>query len=271
MKTTNKFHLLTLVLVLFAWSCKKDEKRVIFQGGTAPVLTYEQGADVSFLNADKEALVLSWTNPDYAFNTGLSSLDVSYNIEIDTAADFSNPAKKVIVVSKDLSYHFMVSDLNDIMLNQLQLKPAMSHTLQIRVISGMTNNSGKVASNTVQLITTPYAIPPKVPPPSSGHLYLVGDATAGGWANPVPVPTQEFTQMSETKYEITVSLIGGKEYLFLPVNGDWSHKYAVKSGTAATGGDFQYDGSKNFTGPAADGTYKIMADFQRGVFTVTPL
>ena len=268
-----KLQVLTVMLLLFAAGCKKQESQVVYQGGTAPALTAQTGADISYANAALTALTLSWTNPNYIFNTGVSSLDVTYNIEIDTAADFSNPSKKVIAVSKDLSYSFLASDLNDIMLNQLQLQVSVSHTLQMRVVSNMVNNSAPLVSNTVQLNFTPYAIPPKVTPPTSGQLFLVGDATAGGWNNPVPVPTQQFTQVTPTMYQITVNLIGGKQYLFLPVNGDWSHKYAVKDNTVSglsSGGDFGYDLGANFPGPAAGGNYKIVVDFQRGVFTVTP-
>jgi hypothetical protein len=124
----------------------------------------------------------------------------------------------------------------------------------------------------LKLVATPYAIPPKVALPTGGVLFLVGSATAGGWNNPVPVPSQKFTQVSSTLYELTVPLIGGQEYLFLPTNGDWSHKYAVTDKTVAglaDGGDFGYDKNDNFPGPLASGTYKISVDFQRGKFTVT--
>ena len=273
MKTMFKIQFLAILFLAAVVGCKKQDNQIIYQGGTAPTLRVQPEADVSYVNASLNAATLSWTNPDYKFNTGISSLDVTYNIEIDTAADFSNPSKKEIAVSKDLSYTFLVSDLNDIMLNQRQLQPAMPHTLLMRVVSNMVNNSAQLVSNTVQLITTPYSIPPKVTPPSSGQLFLVGDATSGGWNNPVPVPTQEFTKESETLYDITVNLIGGKEYLFIPVNGDWTHKYAVKDNTVSGlsgGGDFGYDLGGNFPGPSASGTYKITADFQRGVFTVKP-
>ena len=273
MKTMFKLQVLTILLLAFAVGCKKQESQVVYQGGTPPVLTAQTGDSVSYANAALPALTLAWTNPNYTFNTGVSSLDVTYNVEIDTAADFSNPSKKVIAVSKDLSYSFLSSDLNDIMLNQLQLQVSVPHTLQMRIVSNLINNSAPLVSNTVQMVTTPYALPPKVTPPTSGQLFLVGDATAGGWNNPVPVPTQQFTQVSPTVYQITVSLIGGKQYLFLPVNGDWTHKYAVKDNTVSglsSGGDFGFDLGANFPGPAASGTYKITVDFQRGVFTVTP-
>jgi hypothetical protein len=38
----------------------------------------------------------------------------------------------------------------------------------------------------------------------------------------------------------------------------------------SAGGDFKYNASDNFPGPATDGQYKIVFDFQAGKFTVTP-
>lgn len=256
-------------------SCKKDEVKDYLEGGTSPVLSASvtNSITLSFANAGQEAIKLNWTNPAYKFTTGISSQDVSYLIEIDTTgANFTNPGKQTVSVSKDLGQTFTQGQFNDYLLNQLQLKPGMPHNIEIRVKSYLGSNAGLLVSNVLKFTTTPYAIPPKVAVPTSGKLYLVGSATAGGWNNPVPVPSQQFTQVSPTLYEITVALIGGQEYLFLPVNGDWSNKYAVTDKTVAglsDGGDFGYNKNDNFPGPAASGTYKIQVDFQRGKFTVT--
>lgn len=282
MKNIYKLLFLSSIAAIVLWSCKKDENRDYFQGGTPPVLSASTNASadaVSLVYADaaKQALSLSWTNPNYQFTTGISSQDVQYTVEIDTAgANFTNPNKKQLVISKDLSVTMLESELNDYMLNQLALKPNMEHSLELRVIASLKGNAVALTSNVVPLKATPYSIPPKVKLPVNGELFLVGSATPGGdahgWDNPVPVPSQQFTQVSETQYEITIDLIGGKEYLFIPVNGDWSHKYAVKDKTVgglSDGGDFGYDLGDNFPGPAVSGTYKISVDFQRGKFTVT--
>jgi len=147
------------------------------------------------------------------------------------------------------------------------------------VKSTLENNSVPLTSNVLKFTATPYSIPPKVTPPASGTLYLVGgDSKLGGWQNggSYKVQNQQFTQKSATLYEITVQLSGGDnttgddQYLFVPVWGDWSHKYACKktSDQSPDGGDFGYDLSDNFPGPAAAGTYKITVDFQRGKYTV---
>ncbi len=103
------------------------------------------------------------------------------------------------------------------------------------------------------------------------NLFLVGDATPGGWNNPVPTPSQQFTRLNSAVFEITLPLTGGKEYLMLPVNGDWTHKYAVPNKSLAglnAGGTFGYDLNDNFPGPSANGTYKITANFVNLTFKV---
>ena len=277
-KIVKQLFFLSLLVVLFA-SCKKDENKVFFEGGTSPKLTASvtsASLPLSYANKDNEALKLTWTNPNFQFNTGISSQDVNYQIEIDTAgANFTNPNRQTVSVSKDLSISFTQGQFNDYLLNQLQLTPGVLHNIEIRVTASLTAKATAIVSNVLKYAVTPYAIPPKVNPPASGKLFLVGSATAGGWNNPVPVPSQQFTQVSTTLYEITIPLIGGQEYLFIPVNGDWSHKYACKNTptgtTANTGGDFGYDWNDNFPGPTASGNYKISVDFQRGKFTVTKL
>jgi len=272
MKTILRLQVIILLASLVFSGCKKDEAKIYYTGGTAPELNLTAGADVNYSNADMTALTLNWSNPDYTFTTGVSSMDVTYNIEIDTAgSSFTNPNKKVISISKDLSYSIKVSDLNDIMQNQLNLLPSTEHTLEIRVVSSLTNNSAQLISNVIQYVATPYVIPPKVNPPSSGELFLVGSATEGGWNNPVPTPSQQFTKIDDLHFTITVAMIGAQEYLFIPVNGDWSHKYACKNKAVQSpnGGDFGADLSDNFPGPTADGNYKIDVDFQKGKYTVT--
>ncbi len=255
--------------------CKKDENRVIFEGGTPPVLTASVTGTIplEFAKKDAPALQLSWTNPDYKFNTGVSSQDVNYLIDIDTTgANFTNPARQTVAVSKDLSRTFTHGEFNDYLLNQLALKPGMPHSLEIRVKSAL-GSTGAVplTSNVLQFTVTPYVIPPKITPPASGNLYIVGSATPGGWNNPVPEPSQVFTKISETLYEIAIPLSAGGSYLLLPVNGSWDVKYGgmgSNNSNKADGDDFKQGGG-DLLAPAESGPYKISVDFQRGKFTVT--
>jgi hypothetical protein len=82
---------------------QQRREQSVFEGGTAPVLS---------ANADQEALKLSWTNPSYMFNTGVSSQNVSYVLEIDTAgANFASGVKKSYSIVSDVSKTFTEAGL----------------------------------------------------------------------------------------------------------------------------------------------------------------
>jgi hypothetical protein len=269
-------------LAVLVSSCKKEENKIFFEGGTAPVLTATATGTIplSFSTESQEAIKLSWTNPDYQFNTGLSSQDVSYLIEIDTTgSNFTNPKRHSISVSKDLSASFTVAQINDFLLNQIQLDSLTTHNLEIRVTS-MIGKAVPLYSNVLQFTgVKPYAIPPKVVPPGTppdfldGKLYITGAATAGGWMgdNAPELVNQKFTRINKTLYEITVPLIGDQPYLFVPVYGNWSNKYGFDGANLANnvnGDNLKKEGG-DMKAPAVSGTYKIQVDFQRGKFTLT--
>ena len=276
MKKISKFLLPVFALSLFLLSCKKDEYKIFYEGGTAPVLSANKTGTIalSFVNKDLEAVKFSWTNPNYLFTTGLSSQDVSYLLEVDTTnSNFTNPSRKSITIAKNLSLTMTQGELNDYLLNQLVLKAGQSHNVEMRVTSSI-NNKVPLVSNVLKFVLTPFAIPPKVTPPATNKLYLVGSATPGGWNNPVPVPTQEFTQISPTFYQInSIALSGGNSYLFLPLNGDWGVKFGAIGGNNSNNvneDDFRIGGG-DMLAPTVSGNYKIEVDFQRGKFKLTKL
>lgn len=274
MKNISQFVFLLLLLTAFMWSCKKDENKIYFEGGTAPVLTASStDIPLSFATSDNEAVTFSWVNPNYKFTTGVSSQNVSYVLEIDTTgANFNNPNKKAIAISQDLSQTITVGTFNDYLLNQLVLKPGMPHNIDVRIKSTLANSSVPLYSNVLKFTVTPYTIPPKVTPPATGELWIVGNAVAGGWDNPIKAPydvTQKFTKVSETLYELTVQFVGGGGYKLIQTNGVWGTQYHALDGSVLTGGDFEMkDSDPQFPGPAAAGTYKVTIDFQRGKYTV---
>lgn len=272
----NKLALISLLIALF--SCTKKENKIFFEGGTAPVLSASKTGTValSFANKDKEAIKLSWTNPDYKFTTGTSSQTVSYQIEIDTTgANFTNPGKKVLSVGSVMSLSLSQNELNDYLLNQLQLAVGIPHNIELRVKSSLINGTVPLYSNVLKFTTIPYAIPPKVEPPANGTLWITGDAAPSGWSNPLGTPYdvgQKFTKISNTLYELTLSMPGGGGYKLIQQQGDWNSQYHMLAGGTWEGGDFEKQNSDPaFPGPPTAGKYKITVDFQRGKFIVIKL
>ena len=252
--------------IIFA-ACKKTDSLPYYPTGVAPVLS----SDISSFtpapaDSDNVALTFSWSSPNYSTD----SSTVKYTIQVDSAGkDFSHAQSRT--VAGTLASAFTAKEFNN-MLIALGFDFGVTYSVDVRIISSYANNNDQKISNILTLQVTPYVVPAKVLPPQSGTLYIVGSATAGSWGNPVPVPAQQFTKVDSLDFEGTFYLKGGQEYLMLPVDGDWSHKYSVADNTVAglnAGGDFGYDLSSNFPGPSASGMYKISVDFQHGNFTVT--
>lgn len=278
MKHLSKLFFLIVLLSTIVWSCKKDENKIYFEGGTAPALTASRTGTIplTFATKDQEAIKLTWTNPNYKLTSGLSSQNVSYLVEIDTTgANFTNPNKKIISISNEMSLSITQNDFNDYLLNQLQLAAGVSHNVEIRVTSTLTGNTVPLYSNILKFTVTPYAIPPKVEPPTNGTLWITGDAAPSGWSNPLPAPhnnNQKFTKISNTLYELTLSMPGGGAYKLIQEQGNWGTQYHMLAGGTWEGGDFEKrDADPAFPGPPSAGNYKITVDFQRGKFTVVRL
>ena len=268
MKSMFKIFIAVTGLVVFLTACNKVGDLPSYISGSAPSLSVSSNT-VAATPADSSSKVISfsWTDPKHSTDPA----SYKYVLEIDSAGrNFSNAATRITIGS--LSDSLTGKQLNDILIG-FGFTFNVAYTIEARLISSYGNNNERLISNTLTITATPYRVPPKIDPPASGKLFLVGNATAGGWNNPVPVATLEFGRIDATTFIGVFDLSGGNQYLILPVNGDWSNKYAVANGTLpglSDGGEFGYNFSDNFPGPANSGMYKITVDFQSGRFTVVP-
>lgn len=269
----NTFKILTFLLVIAAVfaACDKKSDLAVYSKGTAPVLTASTTTIAPTpADSNKVALTLNWSNPKYATD----STNQKFTIEFDsTGKNFAH--ESTIVVNAALSSSLTAKQLNNILLGY-GFAFGVPVTMDVRVTSSYANNNERISSNVIKMQMTPYVVPPKVVPPASKTLFMVGSATAGGWDNPVPTPAQQFKRLDSVTYEGTFFLNGGGSYDLLPVNGDWSAKYNVANKTVTglkSGGDFQASTGPgdDIPGPDATGLYKIRFNFQSGKFTVTPV
>ena len=269
MKLSNQFFTIAIAITILA-SCKKVADLPVYSTGTKNTIAASATLIAPLpADSDKTALTISWTNPNYA----VDAANVKYVIEIDSAGkNFVSPFTKTITGGTNLNTSFTGKDLNTFLLSR-GYAFNVPVSLDVRVVSSYANNNDKFNSDVIRIKFTPYKTPPKIPVPTTGKLFLVGDASQGGWNNPVPVPSQELTKLDETTWGGIFQLTGGKQYLLLPLNGDWGNKFAVANNSVAglsAGGDFGFNLNDNFPGPATSGLYKIIVDFQTGKFTVTP-
>jgi starch-binding outer membrane protein SusE/F len=266
-KNIYRFSLVICMAAASLVACEKKMTNQFFGNGTTPVMKLST-TTIAPASADSssDVLAISWTNPEYATDSATEL----YTIQIDSSGrNFSKAVS--IQVSGALVDSLTAKQINTIALG-FGFSYNVAYNMDVRVISSYSNNNEELTSNTITISYTPYVIPPKVAPPSGGGgLYLVGSATVGGWNNPVPVPTQAFEEIDSVDYAGVFKLSAGGQFLVLPVNGDWTNKFATADNTeSGSGGTFGYDASNNFTGPANAGWYTILLNFQAGTFSITP-
>lgn len=190
---------------------------------------------------------------------------VTYSLQYDSAGKNFAAPQEIAVGSSVYSKSMTEDDMNTTALTS-GIAIGNSGMVEYRV-KGVTAAGATAYSNVVNVTVTTFS---PVPP----GLYIVGDATAGGWNNPVPVPSQQFTKIDAYSFSIQTVLTAGKSYLFLPVNGDWTHKYGGATDGVSAAGALLKDGAvpgSNTPAPATTGLYKIVVNFQTSTYTVTPV
>jgi uncharacterized lipoprotein YajG len=265
----------TLLLAGTLVSCKKEENRITFEGGTNPVLTANSLTPrvLAIANRDVLSLKLNWTNPDYRFTTGVSSQDVNYLLQIDLeGANFGGAKKYEKVIAKDLSASLTTGELNTALLS-MDLPENVAHKLEVRVIATLINGTVPLPSNVLKMTVTPYL---DVVYPVPANLYITGAATPGNWmgGGDPELASQKFTKISSSEFQInSLNMKAGQGFLFVPVYGNWSNKYGFTGaglGNNPNGDNFKPEGS-DIISPAVAGNYRINVSFKTGKFTFTKL
>jgi starch-binding outer membrane protein SusE/F len=270
-KWFNIFFVIGLSSLLIT-GCKKDETRLMFDGANTVTLT-SSATTLNLVAADSltEAVKFSWTDPNYQIGGSRASYKVTYTLEIDTSGGtFVKPI--VATVEDKFELKFTVKEFNALLV-KYGLKAGKTYSLVTRLASNFYWNESRATSNAVNVSATPYSVKPTPKWEVPNSLFIVGGATAGGWGNPVPVPTQQLTKIDEFTFGIVVQLTAGDFYLLLPNNGSWDHKFAIADKTNPafqTGGDLIKDGGEDIPAPAASGLYKIIVNFITGSYAVTP-
>ena len=269
MKSIIKIIYVSLVTMLLFAACNKVEDLPIYNNGTAPNLS-ASSATVAPLLADSAKMVVTfnWTNPKYATD----SANVKYVIQIDsTGKGFINPYyTKTVNGGKSIS--LTGAEITN-MLVARGLNFNTAYPMDVKVTSSYANNNEKLVSNIVTVRMSAYVTPPKIALPTTGKLFIVGDATQGGWNNPVPAPSQELGKVDSVTYVGVFNMNANKEFLILPENGSWNNKFSLQSNNmpgVSESGDFGFNLSSNFKGPATGGWFKLTLDFQRGKYKIEP-
>ena len=253
-------------------SCDKDENRVTFKGGDAPVLTASSTADLVLSKAQENfsSLQFQWTNPNYKFSNGVNTQDVSYILQVDTTgSNFSNPKQVSLGFTNGISRSFTVKELNTT-LSGLELKDFVPHSFEFRVKATLSNSSVPLYSNVVKIKITTYL---DVVYPVPAKLFITGAATPKSWMSggDAEVSSQKFTLINPYTFVLnSLEIIGGQEFLLVPVYGNWDNKYGFTGDGAQNNvnGDTFKPGGNNFKAPPASKSYKITVNFKTGKYSI---
>jgi starch-binding outer membrane protein SusE/F len=275
MKNILKILFSSMFLAVTFFSCKKDEIKIFYEGGTAPVLKASSTSPMvlNVANRNNTALTLNWTNPGYRFTTGVSSQDVTYILQMDTTgSNFTNPKKYEKSISKELSISLTVAELNTALLS-MDMVENMPHNMEIRIKSSLGNGSVPLLSNVLKIVITPYL---DVVYPVPAKLFITGGATPAGWmgGGDPELASQQFTKISTSEFELaSIALKANEGFLFVPVYGNWSNKYGFIGANLTNnvnGDEFKPEGG-DLKSPALAGNYRINVSFKTGKYTLTKL
>jgi hypothetical protein len=156
----------------FLFSCSNDEIEYN-KGEEALVLTADNG-DIT-LDAhipDKEALAFSWTTG----TNGRTNSAINYILQIDKQGNDFNGGVNIDLGRRVYTYAYTHDRLNNLLLGDFNLTPGSAINLEARIIALV---ASEAVSDQISEVVT---IAAKSYKPVSSTLYLIGDATPGGWS-----------------------------------------------------------------------------------------
>lgn len=276
MKKMKNLFMVAVAIVLFA-ACDKEGDQVKLTGNTSDVtLSVSSTADLTLTKAKENfsSLQFQWTNPGYRFTNGVNTQDITYTLQIDSAAgNFSNANPAGVQYNSALSASFSVRELNNALAGVGFKVDGPLRTFLFRVRSTLPGNNSPIFSNVVTIKIATYL---DVVYPVPANLFMIGDATPRGWDNTVANldPAQKFNKPDNFSFEIpSIALTGGKYYLLIPVAGSWANKYAFpgdKDKNNLLGDTFQPDSGADFLAPST-GNYKVIVNFKTAKITLVKL
>ncbi len=243
MKNIYKIFMLFIIVIGFN-SCDDNEYfELLPKEESFEIVTPTNGSTVVLddTNLSNTALFISWNDP-------IGSGGSTYNIEIaDAGTEFETPF--LLGTSDGTNFSMTVDELNTFLLDTMGINPDEVNKLEIKV-----SNSSEV-TQAITVLFTPFTV-------EYAEMYLVGSLT--NWE---PTEALAMTRLDFNLFEITIDLVDGDEFKFLPTNIDFEGDLGEDPDNA---GHLIEDGEQNLSGYTA-GKYKISVDLNTFTFEVEEL
>lgn len=262
MKNNILKHLfLSTATVLGLASCE-DREIITIENESAPIVM-DLSTQNLFLDSNFPA------NPALTINWEAATLtvpvEVKYQVEISKTEAFTNPQLLVSTAQSQTISTFTTLEMNNAA-KKIGLVPDVAQKMYFRVSSFVGNNNDLLqASKVTSLTITPYLARPLY---NYTDLYLIGDATAGGWDNLATngnlIPMLKTSTAS--KYEFT-GLFKAGGFKMIKVKGSWDAQFGL--GTSA--GILSTDGGSGDIKILTQGYYKLTVDTSSLTYTIVPV
>ncbi|WP_347218702.1 SusF/SusE family outer membrane protein [Chryseobacterium sp.] len=254
MKHIFKIFTIAILGILVA-SCKDEDQAILNETAQSKI------------SSDKTTVILDKTNLDataVSFTWAKSTFDLAVvaapKIEIALKGDNFKTGKSLDVVTSP--YSMTNKELNTLLLS-IGAIPNEANQIEVRLRTVVGTTS--FYSSVITLAVTPYILGPIY---NYTDLYLIGDATAGGWDNSATNAKLYPLQKSATAgvYSYTgYFAAGGLKFIQTPGSWDTQYGLGASAGTLLAGG-----GSSNIS-IATAGYYKLTVDVNALKYTLTSI
>lgn len=267
MKKNNLYKFFFALMMLIGIVSCEDRENLVIEPSSAAILM-DLSADNLVLDENfpsNAALTITWQPSTYSIPT-----EIKYSLEISATEDFANSYVLTTTQGSVTTVAFTNKEMNDAAKN-INLTPYVAQKMYLRVSSFIgTMNSLLQKSAVTNITVTPYV---SSPPYAYSDLFLVGNATPGGWDNSATnnnlIPLMKTA--SPTKYTYTgffLAKVGTEAagFKMIRIKGLWDPQLGMGSGPGLLSTD---GGSGNLTVPA-DGYYKLTVDTAALTYTLEP-
>lgn len=253
----NNIILLTF-LAFIQVACEKDQTLTVAKSNaTASTLTSTKTSIVlNEAGANQEAMTFSWNATDYGFNAA-----TNYSLEFGKkGTNFANG--KTVDLGSSKESKLTVAALNAIA-NQIGLEGFKAGEMEARVKANIGGGLEPVYSNILIIAVTPY-----LDKPPYQTLYLVGDATEGGWSNTAATPI--FRNPADPFLFTFTGAFNQGHFKFLGVLGQWAPMWGSNGSGGVAFRNTEADPDPATFQIMTAGYYTVTLNLRNNSFSLTP-